>query len=101
MHYLLGNVQDGHLMMQNIVSQYILDLSREVNHTLSEDKSTEEEKSKRNILREKNIQIAGRWVATVLPMLEKFERILQNGFNGDKSFEIRINEVSHVSSFLL
>ncbi|RKP04749.1 hypothetical protein THASP1DRAFT_35467 [Thamnocephalis sphaerospora] len=86
--------------MQKAIYGHILALGRELNRTMLEDKSekpaeeasADKKSGKRVAVRERNANLALRWMEVVLPMQTKFERILREGLNGDKAFQVSINE---------
>lgn len=82
MYNLFSRVPAGLNEMRSFISKYILTLGSQINQHINSDLKIEKGSS----------QLAIRWVQEVLELQDKFDKILDQAANKDKSFQTVFNE---------
>lgn len=82
MYNLFSRVPAGLNEMRSFISKYILTLGSQINQRINSDLKIEKGSS----------QLAIRWVQEVLELQDKFDKILDQAANKDKSFQTVFNE---------
>ncbi|KAI8992081.1 Cullin [Mycotypha africana] len=85
MYNLFARVPAGLNEMRTFMSQYILDLGSQINQNTTTD-------LKEHRQQEKGSNAAINWVLQVLSLQEKFDKLLEQAANNDKSFQTIFNE---------
>jgi cullin 3 len=109
MYRMLSYVEQGHNTMRKAMNNYIRICGRDINQTVIEeekeravlaaeaaaaDEVIDKKEQKKTGNKERSVRLAIRWVELALILQDKFNRILNEAFGGDKSFQICISEVS-------
>ncbi|RIB05755.1 Cullin [Gigaspora rosea] len=93
MYKLFGRVIKGHEEMKTAISNYIRELGKDINETVSNSASTATAGESHTAGdRQTGTSVAIRWVQDVLDLKDKFDKVQNLALSNDKAFQTAFNE---------
>lgn len=95
MYKLFGRVSQGHEEMKSAISNYIRELGKAINETVSSSNNTSSTSgdSGGGDKSQTGTSVAIRWVQEVLDLKDKFDKVQSLALSNDKAFQTAFNEV--------
>ncbi|RGB31490.1 Cullin repeat-like-containing domain protein [Rhizophagus diaphanus] len=91
MYKLFGRVVKGHDEMKSAISDYIRELGKAINETVTSN-TTAEGSNAASGDKQTEVTVALRWVQKVLDLKDKFDRVQNLALSNDKAFQTSFNE---------
>uniref|UniRef100_A0A1D1Y7V5 Cullin-3-B n=1 Tax=Anthurium amnicola TaxID=1678845 RepID=A0A1D1Y7V5_9ARAE len=91
MYKLFGRVGKGHDEMKSAISDYIRELGKAINETVTNTSATEGSNAASSD-KQTGASVAVRWVQEVLDLKDKFDKVQNLALSNDKAFQTSFNE---------
>jgi hypothetical protein len=99
MYKLFGRVVKGHDEMKSAISDYIRELGKAINETVTSN-TTAEGGNAVSVDKQTEVTVALRWVQKVLDLSDKFDKVQNLALSNDETFQTSFNEVCQYKCFL-
>jgi cullin 3 len=93
MYKLFGRVVKGHDEMKSAISDYIRELGKAINETVTSNTASAEGGNAASGDKQTGATVAVRWVQEVLDLKDKFDKVQNLALSNDKAFQTSFNEV--------
>ena len=92
MYKLFGRVGKGHDEMKSSISDYIRELGKAINETVTSNTASEGSSAASGD-KQTGASVAIKWVQEVLDLKDKFDKVQNLALSNDKAFQTSFNEV--------